>query len=127
MKTLAPILAALALTAPASAQTRAPITSVSEAPRDCPLTISFASYAMGIDGRAFDRVSALLTRDRGVRAIEQYRWGREGEVTLCARVRSTADARRLFSRVRVALPARPRGPITLTEGRMTYLAPPSRR
>lgn len=116
MKTLASILAALALSVPASAQTRTPITSVGEAPRDCTLTISFGSYAMGIDGRAFERVSALLTRDRGVRSIEQFRWGREGEVTLCARTRSAADARRLARRARALVPAKPRGPVTISLG-----------
>lgn len=118
------ILAALALSATtASAQTRTPIVSVAEAPRDCSLTASFGSYAMGIDGRAFERVSALLTRDRSVKAIEQFRWGREGEVTLCARTRSGADARRLFGRVRALLPAKPRGPVTVAAGRLSYQAP----
>lgn len=116
MKKLVPILAVLTLCAPASAHTRTPITSVAEAPRDCPLTVSFGSYAMGIDGRAFERVSALLTRDRGVRAIEQFRWGREGEVTLCARVRTDADVRRLAGRARALVPAKPRGPVTISLG-----------
>jgi hypothetical protein len=91
-----------------------PITPVAEAPRGCPLTVRFGSYAMGIDRGAFEKISALLSRDRGVRAIEQYRWGREGEVTLCVRTRSKVDARRLFARVRGLFPARPRGPLTVS-------------
>ena len=127
MKYRSAILAALALclATQAAAQTRAPVVSVTEAPRDCPLTIGFGSYAMGIDGRAFERVSALLMRDRGVKRVEQYRWGREGEVTLCARMRTPADARRLFSRVRAMLPVRPRGPVTVTVGRLSFQAPGS--
>lgn len=116
MKHAFAILAALPLCAgtQAAAQTRAPFVSVTEIPRDCPLTISFGSYAMGIDTGTFAKVSALLSRDRGVRTVEQRRWGREGEVTLCAKTRSRADARRLFARVRALFPARPRGPLNVS-------------
>ncbi|MES2444932.1 MAG: hypothetical protein V4574_19075 [Pseudomonadota bacterium] len=108
----------------ADAQTRpAPIVPVAEAPRDCPLVVSFGSYAMGIDGSAFAKVSALLARDRGVRTIEQHRWGREGEVTLCARTRGKADARRLYRAVRAVLPAKPRGPVTVEAGQARFTAP----
>jgi hypothetical protein len=115
MKPIAAIFAALLTVGAAHAGTRTvPITPITEAPRNCPLTVSFGSYAMGIDGKAFDAVSGLLTRDRGVKAVEQYRWGREGEVTLCARTRGGADARRLFWRVRALFPRAPRGPLTVS-------------
>jgi hypothetical protein len=124
MKLTAATFAALLIVGTAHADTRpVPITPVSEPPRDCPLTISFGSYAMGIDGRTLERVTALLTHDRGVKAIEQHRWGREGEVTLCARTRSEADARRLFQAVRARLPRKPRGPVTVTTNRARFTAP----
>lgn len=115
MKLFAATFAALLTVGSAHAGTRTvPITPVTEAPRNCPLTIAFGSYAMGIDGKTFDAVTGLLTRDRGVKAVEQHRWGREGEVTLCARTRGGADARRLFARVRAIFPRAPRGPLTVS-------------
>lgn len=119
------IVAALATTGCAHAATRdrtVAIVPVTEAPRDCPLTVSFGSYAMGIDGAAFERVSRLLTHDRRVSRIEHYRWGREGEVTLCARTRTRADAGRLFRDVRAMLPKKPRGPVTVTSDRASFTA-----
>jgi hypothetical protein len=127
MKLVAAIIAAaLATAGSAHAVTRdraAVIVSVSEAPRDCPLTVSFGSYAMGIDGASYARVTRLLSRDRHVKRIEQFRWGREGEVTLCARTRSKADARRLFARVRALVPPNPRGPVTVSIDGTSVRAP----
>lgn len=115
MKPIVFTIAALLTLGAAHAGTRTvPITPVTEAPRNCPLTIGFGSYAMGIDGKTYDAVTGLLTRDRGVTAVEQHRWGREGEVTLCARTRGGADARRLFGRVRALFPRAPRGPLTVS-------------
>lgn len=82
-------------------------------PADCPLVIGFASYGAGIDGGALRVVEALLGADRAVRGVSRHNWGREGEVTLCARTRSRADAARLFRAIRARIPARPRGPITI--------------
>ena len=87
----------------------------------CPLTVSFGSYAMGIDAGALAKVDALLKRDRMVRGVERSRWGREGEVTLCVQTRSESHARRLARRVRALIPARPRGPVTIeTRGGWRY-------
>jgi hypothetical protein len=80
----------------------------------CGLTVRFGSYAMGIDGGAAVAVERLLRADRGVNSVERKPWGREGEFDLCARTRRVADARRLSTRIRGLLPARPRGPITVT-------------
>jgi hypothetical protein len=125
MKRIAALtIAAFAACGCAYAGTRsAPIIPVTEAPRDCPLAVSFGSYAMGIDRPTFEKVSALLAHDRGVRSIEQHRWGREGEVTLCARTRGRADARRLFGAIRAWLPKQPRGPVTLSMGPTSYTSP----
>ncbi len=92
----------------------------------CSLTVRFGSYAMGIDTGTAQRVEQLLRADRAVRSVERRPWGREGEVDLCARVQPAAEAARLFEQIRPLLPAKPRGPITvsLADGR-TYQAPPS--
>lgn len=98
-------------------------------PANCPLKVEFGSYAMGIDRGAFDAISRLFERDRGVRRVVSQRWGREGEVTLCALTRSPADARRLGQRARALVPARPRGPVTISgRGVKPYHSPaPTRR
>ena len=93
-------------------------------PTDCPLTIVFGSYAMGIDQPARARIEALLASDRGVTGFQAHRWGREGEVTLCVRTRAPADATRLFARARALVPPRPRGPVSLrTASGLTYETP----
>ena len=102
-----------------------PIGGVAQA---CALTIVFGSYAMGIDGPTRTRVEALLVVDRGVLGFDTRSWGREGEVTLCVRTRSGADANRLFEVVRAMIPPRPRGLISLrTSGGLSYETPPLRR
>lgn len=116
-----PVLGLVALAMPASAFAQ----GVS-AP-GCAVRVEFASYAMGIDRAAFDRVQALLKRDRGVRAVEVQRWGREGETNLCVQLRRPGDARRVFGRVKAALPVKPRGPITVeARGGLRFEAPRAR-
>ncbi|MEP9360739.1 hypothetical protein [Sphingomonas sp. KR3-1] len=85
--------------------------------------MQFGSYAMGIDRGAFDKVQALLKRDRGVRSVTAQRWGREGETTLCVTLHRPRDARAVFGRVRAALPARPKGPITVEAKGLRFEAP----
>ena len=93
----------------------------------CGLTVSFGSYAMGIDGAAYAEVRRLLT-DGAVRSIEERRWGREGEVDLCVKTRSARDATRLFKAIRASLPERPRGPVSLRSAAgLRFDARPPRR
>lgn len=120
---LLPASGLLALSAPASAfaQDGAP------AAPECGVRVEFASYAMGIDRAAFDRVRALLKRDGGVRGVEVQRWGREGETNLCVQLRRPSDARRVFGRVKTVLPAKPRGPIKVeARGGLRFEAPRAR-
>lgn len=99
----------------------------SPAPADCPLTIGFSSYGAGID-RSSQAVEQLLAGDRAVRAVTRHGWGREGETTWCVRTRSGADAARLFHAVRRLIPARPRGPVSLsTLGGLHFQSPPPQR
>jgi hypothetical protein len=139
MKTLPFAAACLALATTGAAEARyMPVPGVphrgqpqqraTPAPADCPLTVGFGSYAIGIDRPAYASIDRLLRADRGVRAVSRHDWGREGEVTLCARTRSRADAQRLFAAVRARLPANPRGPITINVlGGRRYLTPPPPR
>jgi len=113
---------------PPAAPTIVGTVSSAAVPADCPLTIAFGSYAMGIDNPTRARAEALLAGDRGVVGFEAHRWGREGEVTYCVRTRAAADAARLFRAVRALVPPRPRGPISLrTAGGLSFETPPPRR
>jgi hypothetical protein len=107
------------MTAPTSAE--AENEAVAES---CALTVRFGSYAMGIDGGAAQAVEQLLRSDPAVQGFERRPWGKEGEFDLCARIARARDAERLFQRIRPLLPAKPRGPITVTlaDGR-SYHAP----
>ena len=92
---------------------------------DCPLAIRFGSYAMGIDRPTLQAVESLLAADAAVSTVERSPWGREGEVTLCARLRSEADAERLFRAVAGLFPAEPRGPLSVaTRTGLVFHAPP---
>jgi hypothetical protein len=98
--------------------------SSDEKPAACALRVAFGSYAMGIDQGAAQRVEQLLRADRAVQTVERQGWGREGEFTLCARIARSGDAERLFEAIRPLLPAKPRGPITVTLATgPTYRAP----
>lgn len=123
MRTILTALVTAALTGCAGPQDR-PALTVTPVPAtrtDCPLTVGFGSYAMGIDRSTYDAVEALLARDAGVTGVEQQRWGREGEITLCALVRSDGDAARLFGRVKALFPADPRGPLSVvTRGGLSF-------
>jgi hypothetical protein len=110
------------LVASACARTASPAPQ----PPDCDLSVSFGSYAVGIDAPVLAAVRTILA-DPAVRSIEDRPWGREGEVTLCVRTRRAADADRLFGRIRTALPAKPRGPIGLrTASGLSFDSPPRR-
>lgn len=92
----------------------------------CGLTISFGSYAMGIDSATLAAIEAVLGSDRSVSSVEHRRWGREGEVTLCVRVARDADIVRLHRGIAAMLPADPRGPIEVrTRGGVVARAPRS--
>lgn len=104
MKTLLASLMALALLAPAPALA---------APPACDVSVQFGSYAMGIDGRAFDRVQRYVARhSRLIRTSSVTSWGREGEKTVCL---TTAGGRRgaatVFRDIRGLVGKGQRGPV----------------
>ncbi len=85
-----------------------------EIPADCDVRIEFGSYAMGIDRTASAAIDRLLAEDPGVVSAEAFGWGREGEKTICVRVRSAADGDRLARAIAATFPAEPRGPLSVT-------------
>ena len=117
--------AAPAAAAPAPAPAKAGVRPEPGPGDDCPLAIRFGSYAMGIDRPTLEAVESLLAADAAVTAVERSPWGREGEVTLCARLRSDSDAGRLFRAVAGLFPAEPRGPLSVaTRTGLVFHAPP---
>lgn len=83
MKTLLAAALALTVLAPAAALATSPA---------CDVSVQFGSYAMGIDGRAFDKVQRYLARHpRLIRTSSVTSWGREGEKTVCL---TTANGRK---------------------------------
>ena len=124
MKTIILALAAVAITGAASPQRRNAPVMVDTIRANCPLTVNFGSYAMGIDSGAYERIVRTLQYDRAVWGIEQRNWGREGERTLCIEVRKPAEVRRVFKRVKALFPRNPRGPLTVSTARgLSYTAP----
>lgn len=128
MKQIILSLAVIAILGNASPQVRNPPVIVNEIRADCPLTVTFGSYAMGIDGKAFDSILRTLRYDRAVTRIEQRNWGREGEKTLCAEIRRPSEVRRVFKRIKALFPHNPRGPLTvaLANGTEYHSAQPRR-
>lgn len=87
------------------------VTSAAPAPSDCPLTVRFGSYAMGIDQRAAARIESFLQSHRAVASLRRHPWGREGEYTLCVRLKHQADAAALFDELKSLVPAKGHGPV----------------
>ncbi|HYE45022.1 MAG TPA: hypothetical protein VEA44_04530 [Caulobacter sp.] len=80
----------------------------------CDVSVSFGSYAMGIDQEAYGRVDAWLKANpKLVADVKVTPWGREGERTLCVTTTSPAAIRPVFSGVVKLLPVEGRkAPIT---------------
>ena len=103
MKTLLAATLALTVLMPATAHATAPA---------CDVSVQFGSYAMGIDGRAFDRVQRYAARHpRLVRTSSVTSWGREGEKTVCLTTTSRRGATTVFRDIRDLVGKGQRGPV----------------
>lgn len=112
------LLAGCAATPPAPAD---------DGPRPCDVTVSFGSYAMGVDHDLKARILALVASDRSVEDSEERRWGREGESDLCIHAPAPGAADRLFDQIAALIPATSdRAPTTVThrDGRSDASGPP---
>ncbi|MDP1632566.1 MAG: hypothetical protein Q8L66_14215 [Caulobacter sp.] len=81
----------------------------------CDVSVQFGSYAMGIDGRAFDRVERYADRpSRLIAGSAVTAWGREGERTVCLTTTSRRATHIVFADIRNMLRGKgQRGPIEL--------------
>lgn len=122
MKTLFLSAAALAAVATASP-------ALAQAPdaEGCSVSVSFGSYAMGIDRAAFDRVERYTRANkRLIQSVNVMAWGREGERTICIATRSRAARTTVFMDVRDLIKGKARtGPTTVTtlDGRSWQSSP----
>jgi hypothetical protein len=107
-------LAAVLVPAPSGAAAKSkfepPVTSRQAKPARCDVTAYFASIGMGIDHVARGRIERLLERDPAVVRVRPYLRGREGETSLCIRLRLGADARPLFRHASIGAAQPPRPP-----------------
>lgn len=91
-------------------------------PDVCSVSVSFGSYAMGIDSKGFERVESYLARGNRLIVGSVVRpWGREGERTVCITTASARDSARVFSDVKGLVGGRTaRGPteVRTLEGRV---------
>ncbi len=104
MKTLLAAALALTVLAPAAARADSPA---------CDVSVQFGSYAMGIDGRAFDEVQRYIARHpRLILTSSVMSWGREGEKTVCL---TTFNGRKgmttVFRDIRALVGKGQRGPV----------------
>lgn len=103
MKTLLAAAFALTLLAPAAAHATGPA---------CDVSVQFGSYAMGIDGRSFDKVQRYVARHpRLVTTASVTRWGREGEKTVCLTTTSRRGMTTVFRDIRELVGRGQRGPV----------------
>ncbi len=71
----------------------------------CAFRIVFGSYASGIDPVVFAHVFRLIVRDPAISKLRIYRWGFEGETTLCIDGLNNKDGNRLFFLIKGLIPA----------------------
>ena len=93
----------------------------------CDVTVSFGSYAMGVDHDLKTRIQSVIDGDNGVASSEETRWGREGESTLCVRTYDAASAVRIYGLIAEMIPDQSdRAPTTVThrDGRSDSANPP---
>ena len=103
MKTLLAAALALTVLTPAAASASAPA---------CDVSVQFGSYAMGIDGRAFDKVQRYAARHpRLIRTSSVTSWGREGEKTVCLTTTTRRGMTTVFRDVRALVGKGQRGPV----------------
>ncbi len=103
MKTALATTLALALLLPGAAHASEPA---------CDVRVQFGSYAMGIDGRAFDKVQRYVARHpRLITTSSVSAWGREGERTVCLTTRDRRATTTVFRDVRGLIGKGQRGPV----------------
>ena len=96
----------------------------------CDVEVSFGSFGQGVDGALREQVLSLTRGDPDVTTSTEEAWGREGESTLCLRLKDDAAANRLYGTIAAQLPSTSsRAPTTVRhrDGRSRAVAYPTDR
>lgn len=78
----------------------------------CDLVVDFSSYASGVDLMTKNKIQDYVQQEKGIYSIKSYPWGREGESSLCLKVRSNKTAE-VFDQLKSMLPEDARAPTTV--------------
>lgn len=116
-------LLAVPFLAACAAQAQPPRAPIPPAASTCGVTVRFGSFATGIDAKAAARVEQLIASDPAVASVTRSRPGIEGEYALCATTASSTSAAELFERLRKALAAPVRAPVSLLGPGRAYSPP----
>jgi hypothetical protein len=71
----------------------------------CDVEVSFGSYGTGVDGTLREQIRTLALDDADVITSTDKPWGREGESTLCLRMKDAAATDRLYGMLAAQLPS----------------------
>ena len=78
----------------------------------CDVSVQVGSYAMGIDGRAFDKVQRYIARHpRLIATSSVISWGREGEKTVCMTTTARRGTTTAFHDIKALVGKGQRGPV----------------
>ena len=85
----------------------------------CNVTVTFGSYAMGIDSETFQQVDAWVESHTDlVPHVTTSSWGREGEKTMCLTTLSPAATKRVYAAIEKMIPRTSRrGPVEVKDDR----------
>lgn len=73
-------------------------------PGVCHVEVSFGSYAMGVDHDLRTRILAVIEAEDDVLDVQEQRWGREGESTLCVSTLGMPAADDLYATIAAMIP-----------------------
>ena len=92
-------------------------TDLTPAPEACNVVVSFASICCGVNQPLQVRINDLVASDGRVASVSSHPWGREGEIDLCIRTRSAADAAGLTRDIGAIIASDERAPpVTVRQG-----------
>lgn len=71
----------------------------------CDVEVSFGSFGAGVDTALHGQILALIRANPEVIDSREEGWGREGESTLCLRLKDETAANRLYGAIAAQLPS----------------------
>jgi len=81
-------------------------------PKACDITVDFSSFASGPDLRTRNAIEASVKQNKDIISIRSYPWGKEGESTLCLKIR-TGKEKTVYQLLLSIIPKEARAPTSL--------------